>query len=85
MAKSARYTLNETTPTLVFSGSGNVAFRLVSGGQFPLIGGPDLTQSNGFQLDTQSNPLVLNVSSPDKIYALSPPGVVVTIGVLEVR
>lgn len=80
MASSASYTVGDTTPVLIFSGTGNVAIRPDS---TIYVGGSNVSASSGYILATGS--LVLNVNSPDEIYALATTGATRTVTVLSVR
>lgn len=81
MANSAQYTLNDTTPVLIFSGVGNVVIRVVAGNAY--FGGPSVSASTG--LVDSGMPLALNVNSPDEIWAIAATGQSPVATVLEVR
>lgn len=82
MATATRYTLNDTTPTLIFSGVGNVV--LATAWQLAWIGGSGVTASTGFRCVNNEVP-PLNVNSPDEIYGIAPAGTSPVVSVLEVR
>jgi hypothetical protein len=65
MATSTIITVNDTTPTLVFSGTGNVRFRSTTA--VLCYGGSNVSAANGYR---PSDELVLNLNSPDDIYAI---------------
>jgi hypothetical protein len=83
MATSRRVTINKTTPTLLFSGVGNVVIKAHP--TLVHLGGSDVTTANSY---LHGNPLHLNVNSPDELYALLDPGhgsSTFDVEVLEVR
>ncbi len=82
MANASRVTLNSSTPTLLWSGVGNVVLALVSGAA-SRIGGPGVTAATGFDLPGGFK-LPLNVNSPDEIWGITDSGSSV-VSVLEVR
>lgn len=68
MASSVLVSVNDSTPTLVFSGTGNVVIRAASGTMY--YGGSNVSASNGLTVLA----LQMNLNSPDEIYAISASG-----------
>jgi hypothetical protein len=69
MASAAKITINDTTPTLLWAGVGNVVFRTQA---TAFLGGSSVTAADGFLLNGRD--VALNVNSPDEIYGISGSG-----------
>lgn len=69
MASSTAVSINDSTPTLVFSGTGNVMLRAINFTAY--IGGSNVSSANGMVL---ANPTQFNLNSTDDIYAIVAPG-----------
>ena len=80
MANNAKVTVNDATPVVVFSGTGNVMIIRATTGDV-VLGGPSMTLSNGFPM---YETFKMNVGSPDKIYGMCQSGTC-DVFVLEVR
>jgi hypothetical protein len=65
MANASVVSVNDTTPTLLFSGTGNVLIRVISGTLF--IGGSTVTVATGFNA---ASFVQLNLNSTDEIYGI---------------
>jgi hypothetical protein len=74
---SARYTLSNTTPTKVVAGSTQPQIVQLHNGNksnnhFVIIGGNNVTISNGYHLDSAES-IQIPISSGDDLYAVSDP------------
>ena len=80
MATSAQISITGS-PTLAFSGVGNVVFKNHPGGAVCYLGDSGVSSSTGLKVEVNEQ-VSMNVNSPDDVYVVGSSGV---LSVLSVR